>query len=273
MGAKHHVPARQAGLILLLLLAAACASDEAAAPPTTTAPPPCSEVRRGEERVDIGDRWYLRRVPRAHDGGTRVPVVVDLHGYSEGAELHADRTRLGAFGDREGFVTVTPHALGELPAWDLARDGIDVAFLADVLDDVEEDLCVDADRIYVTGHSMGGFLISSLACTELTARVAAFAPVAGVRAIEDCEPPVHRPALVIHATGDQTVLYDGGVNAAVSELLELPLDGPSVPDIVDEWAARDPNVDVDLLTIAGGDHDWPDAANARIWRFFERHRR
>lgn len=273
MGAKHRVPARQAGLIaLLVLVSAACAGGDDEPPTAMPSVPACPDVEAGVSRIDLGERWYLRHVPPAGDGGaTALPLVIDLHGYSEGATLHAERTALGLLGEREGFVTVTPHALGDPPAWDLAPDGIDVAFVTDVLDDVAEDVCIDADRVFVTGHSMGGFLISSLACTDLTTRIAAFASVAGVRDVEACDPPRAVPALVVHGTDDGVVLYDGGLDAVAADLLELPVEGPSIPAIVDDWAARDPAVDVELHTIEGGDHDWPDGISERVWRFFERH--
>jgi len=61
---------------------------------------------------------YIRHVPPAHDGETPIPLVVDFHGYSEGAQIHAQHSALGPFGDQEEFVTVTPQGLGEIPRWD-----------------------------------------------------------------------------------------------------------------------------------------------------------
>ncbi|HEX4905159.1 MAG TPA: PHB depolymerase family esterase [Acidimicrobiales bacterium] len=273
MGAKHRLPARQAGLIAALLVVAACSGgdgDTAASTPTstttTTTAAPCSTVEPGEGRVDLGERWYLRHVPDAHDGTTPLPLVVDLHGYSEGAELHASRTGVGDLGAREGFVTITPHALGDIPAWDLAVDGIDVAFVADVIDDAEASLCIDPDRIYVTGHSMGGFLISTLACSPVANRIAAFAPVSGVRLVEPCDPPRTAPALIIHGRDDDVVLYDGGLSPLAADALDLPEEGPSIAVIVEAW----PGGDARLHTVAGG-HGWPRDATEELWAFFERH--
>ena len=281
MGAKHRLPARQAGLIAALLVLASCSasdSDEDATPQSTTTtsttvPARCSDVGAGDERVDIGDRWYQRHVPVDHDGTTSVPLVVDLHGYSEGALLHAERTGWDAKGDEEGFVTVTPQGLGEVPAWDLAPDGIDVAFVEDVIDDAEETLCIDQDRIYVTGHSMGGFLISTLACSDLATRVAAFGPVSGVREVEPCTPPRHAPAVVMHGQQDDVVLFEGGLSELAADVLDLPVDGPSIPAIVERWAARDPSVEVVLLPVEEGGHEWPAEATDTIWGFFEQHPR
>lgn len=265
MGAKHRLPARPAGLIAALLLVVACSGGGDTAASTTAQP--CSTVSPGADRVDLGDRWYLRHVPAVHDGTRGVPLVVDLHGYGEGAVLHASRTRLGAHGDALGFATVTPQGLGDVPRWDLRVDGIDVAFIAAVIDDAEASLCIDQDRIYITGHSMGGFLISSIACSPLAARIAAFAPVAGMRLVEPCQPPRTSPALAIHATDDDVALYDGGLTKLAADVLDLPQEGPSIQAIVDAW----PGGNARLHTIDGGSHAWPPDANDLIWDFFEHH--
>lgn len=219
-----------------------------------------------------------------------MPVVIDLHGYGEGADSHARTTGFEDLGATEDFVTVTPDANGYVKAWDLSRTGRDVVFIADVLDDVETDLCIDEDRVYVTGHSMGAMLLSVLACSTFSARVAAWAPVAGLRGVPGCA-TTGEPVMVIHGTDDRTVYYNGGLSEAASRLLFLPPDGPSIPVLTAEWAARNgcgnaipivqtlPGLteqtypcNVVLRTIENGPHVWPDGATSAIWKFFAEHR-
>ena len=275
MGPQRRLPARKAllGVAVLALLAGACSSGSApskvvAAPSTTRAPECSSSVAPGEARVDLGDRWYQRHVPPMH-GEKPVPLLIDLHGYSSDAIFHAAVTRLGAYGDERGFVTVTPHGAGDPPQWDLAVDGDDVTFVDAIITDAEDTLCIDPDRIFVTGFSMGGFLISTLACSRVAGRVAAFAPVGGVRDVPDCDPPRPVPALVIHGSADEIVFFDGGLSDLTAHALMLPADGPSIEAIVDEWDARDPDADVTLRVVEGGSHAWPRSANDWIWEFFE----
>ena len=64
------------------------------------------------------ERWYYLHVPPQHDGSTPMPLVLDLHGYSEGAQIHLAMSGLGAFGDSKGFVTVTPQGQGTVARWD-----------------------------------------------------------------------------------------------------------------------------------------------------------
>jgi polyhydroxybutyrate depolymerase len=295
-------------LTLLALVACSGGDDEATGPAdeetTTTTVAAGSAgsagcdaatvVAAGQSRVDLGDRCYLRNVPPAHADGEPVPVVLDLHGYAEGAEVHALMSALGPFGDAAGFVTVTPHGEGAVAGWDIAADGADVDFIDQVLDDVEATLCVDRSRVYATGLSYGAFMTSTLACTD-SERFAAVAPVAGVQDPAGCDPARPVPVLTFHGTDDEFVNYDGGFGEAVADLpapdgsdrtlggigveTDDP-DAPSVPEITAAWARRNgceaeptarrvatdvvrvifgcpAGADVELYRVEGGGHSWP----------------
>src|SRR5688500_3701836 len=108
-----------------------------------------------DERVTLGsggaERWYLRHLPPAHDGATPLPLGVDLHSYTAGADVHTVHAGLGATGDEAGFVTVTPQGAGPVAPWQAVPGSPDVAFVAELLDDVEATLCVDTARVFVAG--------------------------------------------------------------------------------------------------------------------------
>ncbi len=288
----------------------ASAADEAAAAaaPADVEPSPSagcdsSAVGAGEEKVTITsggvERWYLRHVPPAHDGNTPVPVVVDLHGYSEGAEVHALVSGLGPYGDDQRFVTLTPHGQGQgpVPLWDTTPGGPDQVFLEGMLDEVEASLCVDTARVFVTGLSNGAMMTSTLAC-ELAGRFAAAAPVAGVTAVEDCQADRPVPVVAFHGTDDGFLAYEGGFGPQVASLPspdgqgtlggaagqpETPAEptGPSVPEVVADWAGRNGcddaapeeeavaddvtvlsfacpvGAEAELYRVEGGGHSWP----------------
>lgn len=202
------------------------------------------------------DRWYYRHVPPAHNGTTPVPLVLDFHGYSEGADVHLLMSKLGPFGDEKGFVTLTPQGTGPVPRWDTTLGSKDLVFAGAMLDAVETQLCIDTNRVYSTGLSNGAFMTSAMACAY-SDRIAAAAPVAGVREIKGCTFKRPVPIVAFHGTADGYVSFTGGLG---ERALDLPAaDGSgkklrdtltsdqlakssggkdSIPNIMGAWAKR-----------------------------------
>jgi predicted peptidase len=97
---------------------------------------------------------YLLHVPADYSKDRRWPVIVYLHGGSlRGTDVERIRT-LGLARRLEGqpsfpFIVISPLCPpGEI--W------TDVEAIIGILDAVQRDYVVDRDRVYVTGHSMGG---------------------------------------------------------------------------------------------------------------------
>jgi len=168
--------------------------------------------------------------------GTRIPLVLDLHGSSSNglAQMSGDGIREVA--DREGFAVAAPD--GAVPfspapgysgfAWNIpgvplvgtdvyppagTRD--DVRFLADVIDAVASFACIDASRVYATGISGGGRMASQLAC-DLPDRIAAIAPISGVRFPLASDTPPHTvtcspgravPVIAVHGVWDPVNVF------------------------------------------------------------------
>ena len=236
---------------------------------------------------------YIRHLPPAYNGEHPLPIVFDLHGWSEPAAVHELLSGLPAFGDAHRFVTITPDITRPVPLWDTALDGDDMSWLTALLDETEATLCIDTNRVFFTGMSNGAMMTSSVVCA-LSNRVAAAAPVAGVRNPEGCEFSRPVPVVAFHGTADQYLAYDGGYGAKVANLpnpsgdgtlgtapITAQPDAESVPEMTGAWAVRNGCVateptesqltdDVALLTWAcpegaeallyrvdGGGHAWP----------------
>jgi polyhydroxybutyrate depolymerase len=238
---------------------------------------------------------YIRNLPAAYDGVTPLPIVFDLHGWSQPAALKAIEGRLPAYGDVHRFITVEPDITRPVALWDSRLGSADLTWFGALLDSMETSLCIDTARVYVTGMSNGSMMTSAIACT-FADRVAAVAPVAGVRNPSGCAPKRHIPLLAFHGTADPYLAYTGGLGPKVASLPSpdgkstlgtdpvLLVDPPaSVPDMVAAWAKRngcegDPvkksvHRDVtgtgwscpadgttELYTIVGGGHTWPGSA-------------
>lgn len=218
--------------------------------------------------------------------GRPLPLVTDLHGYLEPNLLEREGSDLGPFGAAHGFVTVTPQ-IDEtgLPRWDFRQHSADIAYLSDTLTHVESSLCIDLRQVYVAGLSMGAFTTSSLAC-QLSDRVAAVAPVAGLRDFPWCATTRPVPVVAFHGTADPLVAYGGGQGANARYLpghSDDPATGPgptSIPANAAAWAHRNgcgarpaqhavaadvtlttypcpADATVELYTVKDGGHTWP----------------
>src|SRR5450432_2808943 len=139
------------------------------------------------ETFDFGGRSrdYVVHVPTGYDGGKRVPLVVDLHGYTSWATEQASRTKWGAKADAEGFIVIDPDGVDK--SWNAticcgtAQSSMidDVAFMRAVVARVSGALCIDPRRVYLSGHSNGAMMTFVLGC-QAADLFAAIAPVAGV---------------------------------------------------------------------------------------------
>jgi polyhydroxybutyrate depolymerase len=239
---------------------------------------------RGEERLAVESggrvRSYYRFIPKGYDGKHPMPLVLDVHGTSEGATIHKNATKLGPYGDTHGFITLTPEGSSPPPQFDTHLDSADMQFLLDLLDEVEAELCIDTRREFVTGYSNGAMVTSVLACA-FADRFAAFAPVAGVRNPPDCNPSRPTPIVTFHGIADEWLAYQGGLGPGpytltppeTQELIDIasPTEsGLSVPDVVAAWAERnacdatptEKSVASDVTLIA---YDCPDGADVQLY--------
>jgi polyhydroxybutyrate depolymerase len=231
-----------------------CGTAAPAAAPATEVDP------TGDVKVTVstpsGDRWWYQHVPTGYDGTTPLPLVLDFHGYAEGAAIQRSVSQFEALGDQQHFITVSPQGQGSPVHWDTRLESNDLQFVGQVLDTVERTLCVDPHRVFVAGYSNGAFLSSTIAC-EYADRVAAIGPVAGLRDVPGCQPSRPVPIIAFHGTDDQFVEYKGGMGPQAAKMAAPDGSGktlgeePSangaiapgsmdqaVPDILDAWAGR-----------------------------------
>jgi len=186
----------------------------------------------GEKRtLPDSDRWYRLTTPPEHDGSAPLPLVVDFHGLSEGADIHELFSQFEAYGAKHGFIVATPNGTGSPVAWKVSPDrkgNPDLVFTDQLLDQLEKDLCVDTSRVYATGLSNGAFMSSALACTT-SDRFAAVAPVAGLIDVDDCHPTRPVPILAFHGTADPILIFNGGVGSRLGTFLDNEKGGSADP--------------------------------------------
>jgi polyhydroxybutyrate depolymerase len=112
------------------------------------------------------NRTYLRLVPNDYDESEPHGLVVVLHGAGGSGQTAYDKFKLQNQGAGQ-FVFLYPDALaaeGGEPRWDTAMDSEDYAFFDAIVETAEQELCVDRDRLFVTGFSLGARFTSMLGC-------------------------------------------------------------------------------------------------------------
>ncbi|MET7419980.1 alpha/beta fold hydrolase [Dactylosporangium sp. NPDC005555] len=174
--------------------------------------------------VALGDRPFQLRLPTSYADGTKMPLVVLLHGYGSDAAEAGRYFGLTAEADRRGFLLAMPDGTrngrgqrfwnATSACCDFARSGTDDSgYLRQLIDVVKAAHPVDAGRVYLIGHSNGGFMAYRMAC-EHADTVTAIVSLAGAVADDAAECAPSRPVgiLQIHGTADGTIRYDGGMN-------------------------------------------------------------
>jgi polyhydroxybutyrate depolymerase len=172
-------------------------------------------VQRLSIKVAGQTRTYILIRPRS---SRPQPTIVFMHGKGSSAE-RMRFTGFGRLGEREGFVTVFPNAVGGI--WNIfppgtrnpfGRRGDDTGFIQELVANLVARGIADPDRIYISGISFGGFMALRMACTapHLFAAVGvALASMPSADGVE-CHPSKPLPLVMIAGTADTTVPYAGG---------------------------------------------------------------
>ena len=277
-------------------------------------------------RVHLPDVAPADRADRHRDA---LPMVLNLHPSSGNAESISAYNGFDDTADANGFVTVAPNAVipaadpnpdqvwlwnvpgvpttaGEYPPPD-TRDDID--FLTAVIDTMVGSGCANPHRVYATGFSGGARMASAYACARPD-KVAAIAPVAGLRAgrpspddpsaveLQSCAPERSVPVITFHGDADAVNPYEGNGDKRWGYTTQLAVQswarmngcqtGPSVEPVTEHVTAETyttcrGGADVVLHKVAGGSHSWPGgnggdatqevSATELSWEFFTRFRR
>jgi poly(3-hydroxybutyrate) depolymerase len=189
------------------------------------------------------DRQYQLYIPANYDQNKPTPLYFSFHGAS-GSMIQQEALSqfsnplfnpdgIAIYPDsKNGYWLSHPNAETSRPN--------DLDFTNDLLDHMEDKLCIDTSRIYSAGKSNGGGFTGVIACNATVgSRFAAFAAVSGawyntddIAGVGPCAPAEREegyPFLEFHGTTDTTAPIDGNTKS-----------DPKLPviDILQGWAAR-----------------------------------
>lgn len=181
-------------------------------------------------------------MPTAYSGDKAVPLVVLLHGYGASGKIQELYFGLRKHAEARGFLYAHPD--GKVDArgrrfWnaseccDFDKSGVDdVAYVDGLVDEIGRRYKVDPKRVFLIGHSNGGFMSYRLACDKAS-KFAAIASLAGTMWMDSsrCKPSEPVSILHVHGTADDTIAYEGGTIASVTY--------PGAKETVARWAGFD----------------------------------
>jgi len=151
------------------------------------------------------DRTFVRYVPQGYDASRAYPVVAVLHGVGANGAQMSEYIKMQEHSGGKAIV-VFPDASGG--QWD-TRGEADLAFFDAMRDDLLQNLCVNQQRVFVMGFSMGGYMTNHLGCRR-AATIRAIVPADGGFP-GDGKGCGQTAALVYHRTEDNVVTIDKGV--------------------------------------------------------------
>ncbi|MEI6648439.1 MAG: alpha/beta fold hydrolase [Actinomycetes bacterium] len=189
-----------------------------------------------------GARPFILHLPSTYSKSKPAPLIIALHGYTSSGAQTEKYLNLTSVATARGVLYVAPDGtvdgLGS-SFWNAtpaccnfySSKVDDEAYIMSIIDTVSKKYNVDQKRIYVVGHSNGGFMAHHMACTH-SDRIAAIASLAGATYMDQsmCKPSQPISVLQVWGTADETISYTGGK-------LVNPYPGAQVT--VKDWAKLD----------------------------------
>jgi polyhydroxybutyrate depolymerase len=203
-----------------IMVTLACSSADGPGP---SLDPPPALPSSGTGTVEFGGRQVTVHVPESYDPARPAPLVVALHGYTSNATELETYLRLTPESDRRGFVYAHPNGStndrGE-HFWNAtdaccafsSRGPDDSRYLSELISTIQGSYRIDPARVYLIGHSNGGFMAFRMACDHAD-QVTAIVSLNGAswNDAARCRPSEPVSVLAVHSSADETIAFTGGV--------------------------------------------------------------
>lgn len=194
------------------------------------------------QSIDLGRGELPLTIPTGYDSGVATPLIVLLHGYTSSGAGQDSYMDFSGLANEYGYILVSPdgnkEAGGDENRFWNASDACcdffgsevdDSGYIAEIIATIKADYNINPNRVYLVGHSNGGFMSYRLAYDH-SGTIAALASLAGANHSAEREAPEHGVhVLQIHGTSDGTIDYNGN---------DIQGNGyPSALETVSQWAS------------------------------------
>jgi polyhydroxybutyrate depolymerase len=204
------------GMVGALTLPACSSSEEGKSAPSNNTP------------VDVppdlspmgGDRPIVPYVPESYRSSVPVPLVILLHGYGASGVLQELLFQYKLLSEEKGFVYLNPEGNFDASGkrfWN-AFDACcnfygssvdDVGYIMSLVTEAKKRFAIDPARVFVIGHSNGGYMTHRMACDHPEVFASAVS-LAGSIDPAKCNPSEPISVLQVHGTEDKDVVFTGG---------------------------------------------------------------
>jgi len=233
-------------------------------------------------------RTGLIHVPPAYNRKKAFSLVFGLHG-TNGCGEDFQRMGFDRLADDLEFIMVYPDGYNGdweiIPGWSGGVD--DAGYFTALITALKKQFHIDPARIYVTGHSLGGFMSYRLAY-DLSNEFTAAAPASGLMYLPQKVRALRKPVSILHlhAIDDRNVLFEPDnlyenpaavmpglvfwkkLNAISGEGTEF-FNHAGIKGTL--WSNAKTKTDVAVLIAASGGHSWQPFATEQIAEFFYNH--
>ena len=163
-----------------------------------------------------GVRPFNIFVPSRYSPTNPVPLIIALHGFNQSGIKFEKYLDLTPIAQADDIIYVHPDGTADAHGvrfWNATPECCDFqspkvdddAYVMSIIDSVSAQYAIDPNRIYVIGHSNGGFMANRLACNHAD-RIAAVVNMAGgsYTTAGACKPAAPISVLEIWGTADET---------------------------------------------------------------------
>jgi polyhydroxybutyrate depolymerase len=232
------------------------------APPDT---PPSSLETGGQTRT------FILALPRDYSSRDPHPLIVAFHGRTNSNERVREYYRL----EQTGLDAIVVY-----PAGNRQKDGTytwsptaDLRYFDVLVKDIASRYCVDMDKLFAVGHSLGAWFANTVGCAYGSV-VRATAAVAGQPSSGRCNNPI--AGIFMHDRRDQLVAFKDGERSRDQRAVQNACGEGTLPRASSGLGCeevRDCRTGEPVLWCPHGEggangHQWPDGAGRVIADFF-----